>query len=126
MSEKLCTFAAIFNKIVIMKKVFWVIACLVIVALAGCEKKMTSDDIANIDVTKLDSVEVACWEYSISWIQNKTTHSYTGRVWGTEREAVEELQAALTIYKRSGEISEAKYSKTGAKDEESCDPTGKK
>ena len=109
-----------------MKKLFFAIACIALVGLTGCEKKLTSEDIANLDVTKLDSVEIACWEYSISWVQNKTTQSYVGRVWGTEREAVEELQGLLTIYQRSGEISETKYGKTGAKDEEACEPTEKK
>lgn len=108
-----------------MKKILFVFACTALMVMAGCEKKMTSADIESIDVTKLDSVELACWEYTISWVQNNKTQSYTGRVWGSEREAVEELKAQLTIYKRSGEISEVKYGKNGAKDEEACDPTSK-
>lgn len=106
-----------------MKKVLFAFACLALLVLTSCEKKMTSVDIDSIDVTKLDSIEVACWEYSISWVQNNETQSFIGRVWGTERDAVEELKAQLTIYKRSGEISETKYGKNGAKDEEACDPT---
>ena len=109
-----------------MKKVLLAFACVALMVLVGCKKELTSADIESIDVTKLDSVEVACWEYTISWVQNNKSQSYTGRVWGTEREAVEELQAQLTIYKRSGEISEVKYGKNGAKDEEACDPTNKK
>jgi len=106
-----------------MKKVLFAITCLALLTLASCEKKMTSVDIKSIDVTKLDSVEMACWEYSISWVQNNETKSFISYVWGTERDAVEELKAQLTINKRSGEISEAKYGKSGVKDEEACDPT---
>ena len=109
-----------------MKKLFLACACAALVLLTGCNDKITSADIENIDVTKLDSVKLACWEYSISWVQNKQTQSFVGRVWGTERQAVEELKSQLIIYKRSGEISETSYKKTGAVDEEACDPTEKK
>ena len=63
-----------------MKKVLFTFACLFVLILTGCDKKMTSVDIDSIDVNKLDNVEMACWEYSIEWVQNKENKSVSGRV----------------------------------------------
>jgi len=109
-----------------MKKILLVALAVIALGLVGCEKKLTSADIESIDVSKLDSVEVCCWEYSISWVQNKQEQSFVGHVWGTEQEAVSELKDQLTIYKRSGEISEVKYGKTGLNEEACTDDEGKK
>lgn len=93
-----------------MKKVLLALLCIIGLAFAACTPR---NDVANLDVNKLDNTVEKCWE--ITTTVGGYSESYHD--WGTEYEIGLALKTAQEIM---GNFAKYSYKPSNAADEDSC------
>jgi hypothetical protein len=95
-----------------MKKIFYAIFAVAMLALASCEGKNV--DIMDLDPSQFDNSEYKCWMYTVK----NSDINYTAYVWETEAGLVKMLQLQSQVLIRKPKIT---YQETSADDKNGCD-----